>query len=329
MSPVAYPSSSEVEASKSTVPTMEQPEYRVHKHHRRVSSTGGGRAWTEEEVRRHRKKIKGLRLMQHEQEAYLVRTRMHKMPYKHIAAHLKKTELACRLHYHQMSYGNNGRRRSESISSTASFNSISAGGELSDNIHHTRLSPVLSPRSSPEPSQRASSDDASPQSHRAPVPILPKPDRHNTPTTLEPSVNRNYEANVAGYRVEDHQSYIDMSRLHAIYEAYSTSFWSKIAAEYSRDSREINPKWAEKAILGSFSQGHARGHLPPTPNGSPAASPEPQQHDFTSNTLPSISRGFRAVNEPRPAEPVRRSSADRCSVSALLTVEREVRPSHQ
>lgn len=50
MSPVAYPSSSEVEASKSTVPTMEQPEYRVHKHHRRVSSTGGGRAWTEEEV---------------------------------------------------------------------------------------------------------------------------------------------------------------------------------------------------------------------------------------------------------------------------------------
>lgn len=250
------------------------------------------------------------------------------MPYKHIAAHLKKTELACRLHYHQMSYGNNGRRRSESVSSIASFNSISAGGELSDNTHHTRLSPVLSPRSSPEPSQRASSDDALPQSHRAPVPILPKPDRHSTPTTLEPSANRNYEADMGSYRKEDHQSYIDMSRLHAIYEAYSTSFWTKIATEYSRDCREINPKWAEKAILSSFSHGQARGNLPPTPNGSPAASPEPQQHGFTSNTLPAISRGFRAVNEPRP-EPIRRSSADRCSVSALLTVEREVRPSHQ
>lgn len=228
-----------------------------------------------------------------------------------------------------MSYGNNGRRRSESISSTASFNSISAGGELSDNTHHTRLSPVLSPRSSPEPSQRGSSDDVSPQFHRAPVPILPKQDRHSTPTTLEPSVNRNYEANPTNYRKEDHQSYIDMSRLHAIYEAYSTSFWSKIAAEYARDGREINPKWAEIAIIGRFSYGHARGHLPPTPNGSPAASPEPQQHDFTSNTLPAMSRGFRSVNEPKPAVPVRRSSADRCSVSSLLTVEREVRPSHQ
>jgi hypothetical protein len=142
-------------------------------------------------------------------------------------------------------------------------------------------------------------------------------------------VTRSYEANVAGYRKEDYQSYIDMSRLHAIYEAYSVSFWSKIAAEFSRDSREINPKWAEKAIMGSFSHGSTRGHLPPTPNGSPATSPEPQQYDFASNTLPAMSRGFQAVNEPKPAEPTRRSSADRCSVSALLTVEREVRLSHQ
>lgn len=39
------------------------------------------------------------------QENYLLQTRMQKMPYKHIAAHLKKTELACRLHYHQLSHG--------------------------------------------------------------------------------------------------------------------------------------------------------------------------------------------------------------------------------
>ena len=42
------------------------------------------------------------------------------MPYKHIAAHLKKTELACRLHYHQLSQGSNRRRRNTSISSTSS-----------------------------------------------------------------------------------------------------------------------------------------------------------------------------------------------------------------
>ncbi|KAJ9636387.1 hypothetical protein H2199_008062 [Coniosporium tulheliwenetii] len=47
--------------------------------HRRMASTGGNRSWSEEE------------------ETYLLQTRMQKMPYKHIAAQLKKTELACRL----------------------------------------------------------------------------------------------------------------------------------------------------------------------------------------------------------------------------------------
>jgi len=41
------------------------------------------------------------------------------MPYKHIAAHLKKTELACRLHYHQLSHGSNRRKRSGSVASSA------------------------------------------------------------------------------------------------------------------------------------------------------------------------------------------------------------------
>jgi len=64
------------------------------------------------------------------QEAYLIQTRMQKMPYKHIAAHLKKTELACRLHYHQLSHGSHRRRRAStstnsSTSSTSSKYSIS------------------------------------------------------------------------------------------------------------------------------------------------------------------------------------------------------------
>lgn len=42
------------------------------------------------------------------------------MPYKHIAAHLKKTELACRLHYHQLSHGSNRRKRTTSMSSSSS-----------------------------------------------------------------------------------------------------------------------------------------------------------------------------------------------------------------
>lgn len=50
------------------------------------------------------------------------------MPYKHIAAHLKKTELACRLHYHQLSQGSNRRRRNTSISSISSISSFSSNG---------------------------------------------------------------------------------------------------------------------------------------------------------------------------------------------------------
>lgn len=53
----------------------------------------------------------------------MLQTRLQKMPYKHIAAHLKKTELACRLHYHQLSQGSNRRRRTTSISSVSSFSS--------------------------------------------------------------------------------------------------------------------------------------------------------------------------------------------------------------
>ncbi|KAG6002809.1 hypothetical protein E4U21_002766 [Claviceps maximensis] len=69
---------------------------------RKSPSTGNGRAWSENE------------------ETYLLHSRLHKMPYKHIAGHLNKTELACRLHYHQLQRGSSRRRRDASPSSTSS-----------------------------------------------------------------------------------------------------------------------------------------------------------------------------------------------------------------
>ncbi|EAQ88750.1 hypothetical protein CHGG_05369 [Chaetomium globosum CBS 148.51] len=80
---------------------MDRHDYGITKN-RKTASTGGGRAWSEDE------------------EAYLLQTRMQKMPYKHIAAYLKKTELACRLHYHQLSHGSNRRKRTTSMSSGSS-----------------------------------------------------------------------------------------------------------------------------------------------------------------------------------------------------------------
>src|ERR1700760_5095440 len=58
---------------------------------------------------------------------------MQKMPNKHISAHLKKTELACRLHYHQLARGNHRRKRAGSTStatSTVSNSSTSSGHSL-------------------------------------------------------------------------------------------------------------------------------------------------------------------------------------------------------
>ncbi|KJZ72070.1 hypothetical protein HIM_08525 [Hirsutella minnesotensis 3608] len=69
---------------------------------KKIALTGSGRAWREDE------------------EAYLLQTRLQKMPYKHIAAHLNKTELACRLHYHQLSHGSARRKRATSCSSGSS-----------------------------------------------------------------------------------------------------------------------------------------------------------------------------------------------------------------
>ena len=84
-------------------PHSHQPQQpHAHAQHSNTSSTGGGRAWSDDE------------------EVYLLQTRLQKMPYKHIAAHLKKTELACRLHYHQLSHGSNRRKRTASVSSGSS-----------------------------------------------------------------------------------------------------------------------------------------------------------------------------------------------------------------
>lgn len=264
------------------------------------------------------------------QEAYLLRTRMQKMPYKHIAAHLKKTELACRLHYHQMSYGNNGRRRTDSISSTVSLISVSGSQDMPmENNHHRQLSPVTS--SPPRSPVVGPQDDKIPfQQPRVHVPILPKQDARYTPLPL---LDTYMTQTGAHNRPETDKPLVDYSRVRALYEAHRESFWSMIAAEYSHDCRP-SAHAIEHAFLQSLSLGPGRSHSPPTPRPSPTASPEPHSHGYHDSTA--YHRGFQAVNTTSSTSasmpsrsPVIKtpSSADRCSVSALLTEEREVRPS--
>lgn len=104
------------------------------------------------------------------------------MPYKHIAAHLNKTELACRLHYHQLSHGSTRRKRTASCSSGSSDPSPNQAATSSSPIYRgeTRsLSPSVAganylpkPLNSDMQLSRIMSVERSP---RLPA-ILPKPE---------------------------------------------------------------------------------------------------------------------------------------------------------
>ncbi|OXV10570.1 hypothetical protein Egran_01666 [Elaphomyces granulatus] len=301
-----------------------QTEYKVYKHHRRVSSTGGGRAWTEEE------------------EAYLLRTRLHKMPYKHIAAHLKKTELACRLHYHQMSYGSNRRKRTNSVSSSGSCAStVGQRDTTPEHSFYMRLSPVTSPCNSPKyisEDQAAPGAKVSQQPQQRPIPILPKLDMmpvqspQSTTANLAKSLSLDISFAVpSSQKCIDDIDNIDPARVRALYRAHCSSFWSLIASEYSHNSAFSGRQLEEAFFLASMPPTTTRVPSPPTPASSPQNVPLDRQPPFNGPGISTVQRsGFQAINGTTPSEKnvnSRPSLAERCAVSALLTVEKEVRPS--
>lgn len=265
------------------------------------------------------------------------------MPYKHIAAHLRKTELACRLHYHQMSYGTNRRKRTGSVSSTASssYKPVLGACEGSrEQTPYTYLSPVASPPSSPEPSNKQMSgfSDNS-QQPRAHVPILPKPNMsplqslRSTPPDLNKSLrlDTSFTESQKYYHYPQYQNQIDPARLRALYESHSASFWSVIASEYSQNSPFSGHQLEDAFFRTVIPSESARPPSPPTPD------PSPQDAvctaSFSAPAAPAPERrGFQAINEPAPTPTANLNTAvsapspmERCSVSALLTVEKDVR----
>ncbi|KAJ0104289.1 hypothetical protein J7T55_009453 [Diaporthe amygdali] len=257
-----------------TSDVMDRHEYGITKS-RKSSSTGGGRAWSEDE------------------EVYLLQTRLQKMPYKHIAAHLKKTELACRLHYHQLSHGSNRRKRTTSMSSSSSSNGHSPlmQATIPSPIHESPSRSVSPPGSvisyghpsSPGSVQLPSIMNASVGSGSSPrLPaILPKPagmtlalstsrynslqehsqqQQHSAP--LLPSASFSAAAHaraptptmgsatMAPLRLDCSglpapspsagvAQPVDMGRLQAVYSAHRNSFWSAVAADYGNGAHPV------------------------------------------------------------------------------------------
>ncbi|KAF2439852.1 hypothetical protein P171DRAFT_113664 [Karstenula rhodostoma CBS 690.94] len=211
----------------------------------RKMSAGGNRSWSEEE------------------ENYLLQTRMQKMPYKHIAAHLKKTELACRLHYHQLSHGSHRRKRTSSVSSSTSCSSAGQSPAYSMAVDNDAYSPS-SRHGSPmsynggSPHMRAASISTSPNRNQHKI-LLPKP-RPMTPRESPEPLNM-LRINTG---VARQPKVVDTDRLRAIYEARRQQFWATIAADYGAD---ISP-----AQLEEIWRSGSTSVRPPTPDASPDGS---------------------------------------------------------
>ncbi|KAF2404439.1 hypothetical protein EJ06DRAFT_568417 [Trichodelitschia bisporula] len=177
---------------------------------RKTAPTGGNRSWSEEE------------------ETYLLQTRLQKMPYKHIAAHLNKTELACRLHYHQLSHGSHRRKRTSSTSSSSSTASSTGSGSsrhspqhqyqlpcgpalLHDDYstpHANHLLPPFIPGSSP-PSHLPYPPHG-PTPHRHPHKLLlPKP----RPLTPDASPPRSFHHPTTGLRISTNPYHLSIGSL--------------------------------------------------------------------------------------------------------------------
>ncbi|KAI1763055.1 hypothetical protein GGR53DRAFT_387592 [Hypoxylon sp. FL1150] len=263
-----------------TSDALSRHEYGITKNRKLAASTGGGRAWSEDE------------------EVYLLQTRLQKMPYKHIAAHLKKTELACRLHYHQLSHGNNRRKRTSSVSSASGSSTghspilpanvpslpspiqercprdnsppVSIGGHDSDSptyaapvqlpsiMTSTNTSPRL-PAILPKPASMALSGSttnysaALPETTRS---LAPSPFPHPSPIGQTPVLRLDCS-------LPPPSAAIDIPRLRSLYTAHRSSFWGAIASEYGSGVSPVVLEQAWKVSIITSSQ------TPITPVASP------------------------------------------------------------
>ena len=252
------------------------------------------------------------------------------MPYKHIAAQLKKTELACRLHYHQLSFGSKSRRNA-SVSSINSYDrsSMTPPARMRQSTPQLPL-PSFSPPASPEDEYRASKAAAESQSHK---PILPKPVLSPQRAAQETRQLRLVTDDVETY---SERQYVDIARLDRIYDAHRLHFWSTIARNYGCN---LSPSTLEDAWRRAH--GVSTTNLPPTPRGSPqSAQAAPSILTTPYSAVVDPGKGFTPINtEPRgdsmppgsrdSSVPPKPSSAGKSNfaISSLLTENKEIRRS--
>jgi len=244
------------------------------------------------------------------------------MPYKHIATQLKKTELACRLHYHQLSFGNKNRRQA-SMSPYDRQSVPPAEHPRHETLAPQKQLPFCSPPTSPSDSTDYFSIEGArtPQSHK---PLLPKPVSGTHRRSQDTKPLRLVTEDVDRYR--EKKQYIDVARLDRIYEEHRLHFWSTIARSYGCN---LSPAALEEAWCRAHGMSGAR--FPPTPRGSPGALQPPSTiltsaPPYSAISAVDHSKGFTPINNGEsftPRQPATRKNS--FSVSSLLTEDKEVR----
>lgn len=240
------------------------------------------------------------------------------MPYKHIAAHLKKTELACRLHYHQLSHGSNRRKRASSMTSSGSSTSESPllplrmTSPVNEAVHLPATPPTYNyspqshhiqlPSASSLLSRSASNSPSRAFSH--PVAILPKPIPSRRPLT-DSAATQTLRLDCALTSTPMTVAHVDKDRLQRVYESHRNSFWNVIASEYGRG---VSPLLLEE----TWKQGVA-------PNGPPTPCVSPE--------LPSLNRAschYSSHSTQAPTRlptPTHESKSHVTSISAILGID--------
>ncbi|CAD6506420.1 BgTH12-07346 [Blumeria graminis f. sp. triticale] len=238
---------------------------------RKQALTGGSRAWSRDE------------------ELYLLKTRHQKVPYRQIATHLKKTELACRLHYHQLSHGSRRKKigstspcstpgSPEMTESAPSLAYQGSSPNLNRSLYTTQNHYSVAPHivQLPSASTLISRSDfyTPPRVYEQPnIPNLPRlPDHDRVMAGVVNTQVLRLDTDVNSGQMD--LSHVNLERLGQIYEKHRGSIWNTIASEYGVDA---SPFVLEEAWK--------RGNQTSTP---PTPSVSPDEHVISYQKLPSL-----------------------------------------
>lgn len=181
-------------------------------------------------------------------ERALLQGRLQRIPYKQIGARIGKTDLACRLHFHQMVMA----KRTPETAPGRSIVFLSS--EHPPEVH--RLAPLQASHAASEALSAVYHEDRpttinhlqpSPSFHREPMhrrsystPHI----RHNGTTGWQPAASPYPNAQSA----DSSPNMVDLTRLNNIYQQHAGGFWSTIAEKYSGGT-PLNPSELEQAFI--------------------------------------------------------------------------------